>query len=163
MVTGATNFAQLATAGDIVFRSESNRVILASVLGNTAVAGGLCIYSTNVGVNVNLPVYHLDVNGISRSAIPISSISNSNATFGNNSYGIYYYITNSGFSNIIFTAVTPTPAAGWYILLRNNTGSYLSITPTGASAGLLASAFTIPPSNSITIAYDSTASTWVAF
>ena len=120
-------------------------------------------YLSNTGIGTTTPAYPLDVNGISRSAIPISSISNSNATFGNNSYGIYYYITNSGFSNIIFTSVTPTPAAGWYILLRNNTGSYLSITPTGASAGLLASAFTIPPSNSITIAYDSTASTWVAF
>ena len=141
--------------GGAFFASLSNAGALSNTGGTT--------YLASTGVGTISLAYPLDVYGIARSAIPISSISNSNATFGNNSYGIYYYITNSGFSNIIFTSVTPTPAAGWYILLRNNTGSYLSITPTGASAGLLASAFTIPPSNSVTVAYDAPLTTWVAF
>ena len=187
-VTALSNSGNLSNAGFISNNGILSNLTAAAYFQNTSNTGtfgvaGIATYSSNIvqnataayisnsgttylastGVGTISLAYPLDVYGIARSAIPISSISNSNATFGNNSYGIYYYITNSGFSNIIFTSVTPTPAAGWYILLRNNTGSYLSITPTGASAGLLASAFTIPPSNSVTVAYDAPLTTWVAF
>ena len=166
-VTAFSNSGNLSNAGFISNNGILSNTTAAAYFQNTSNTGTLGVagttYLASTGIGTITPLFPLDVYGISRSAIPISSISNSNATFGNNSYGIYYYITNSGFSNIIFTSVTPTPAAGWYILLRNNTGSYLSITPTGASAGLLASAFTIPPANSVTVAYDSTASTWVSF
>ena len=57
----------------------------------------------------------------------------------------------------------PSPAAGWYVTLRNNTGSYLSCTITGAVSSTPASPVTIPPSNSVTIAYDSATSLYVLF
>ena len=161
-VTGATNYSLLAAAGDTVIRSEGKNLILTSA--NTANGnaspwpGGICIYGQYTGVNTNTPAYPLDVNGISRSAIPISSICNTTATIGNNGYGIFYYITNSGFNTLIFAnAVSPpTPAAGWYISLRNNTGSYLSVSNTGTMTGLVASPFIIPPANTVTLAWDST-------
>jgi len=118
-----------------------------------------------VGVNCNAPAYQLDVNGIARSGIPISSLTGTYATFSNFSFGIYYYITNSAFSNIALTGTTapagtgtaaaPSIGTGWYVTLRNNTGSYLSITVSGTLSSTPASPFTIPPSNATTIAYDS--------
>ena len=108
--------------------------------------------------------YMLDVAGIARSGIPVSSLTGTSATFGANAFGIYYYITNSAFSNIGLyntsggstgTGGTAPPiGTGWYVTLRNNTGSYLSITVNGLLVSTPASPFTIPPSNSVTIAYD---------
>jgi hypothetical protein len=43
---------------------------------------------------------------------------------------------------------------GWYVTLRNNTGSYLSITVNGLLASTPASPFVIPPANAVSIAYD---------
>ena len=121
-------------------------------------------FASNVGVLCNSPSYPLDVYGIARSAIPVSSLTGTYATFSNFSYGIYYYITNSAFSNIALigttaptgtgTATAPSIGTGWYVTLRNNTGSYLSITVGGTLSSTPASPFTIPPSNSTTIAYD---------
>ena len=117
-----------------------------------------------VGINNSNPSYALDVAGIARSGIPVSSLTGTSATFGANAFGIYYYITNSAFSNIGLyntsggatgTGGTAPPiGTGWYVTLRNNTGSYLSITVNGLLASTPASPFTIPPSNSVTIAYD---------
>jgi hypothetical protein len=84
--------------------------------------------------------------------MPISSITGTVATFGSASYGIYYYISNSAFSNITLTSVTAF--TGWFVTLRNNTTSYLSVTVTGQTNSTPASPFTIPPSNATTIAYD---------
>ena len=187
-VTALSNSGNLSNAGFISNNGILSNLTAAAYFQNTSNTGtfgvaGIATHSSNIvqnataayisnsgttylastGVGTISLAYPLDVYGIARSAIPVSTITGTVGTFGNNSYGVYYYITNSGFNSIVFTSVTPTPSAGWYIVLRNNTGSYLSITTTGASAGLLASAFTIPPANSITIAYDAPLTTWVAF
>jgi hypothetical protein len=106
----------------------------------------------------------LDVAGIARSGIPVSSLTGTSATFGANAFGIYYYITNSAFSNIgLYNTsggatgtggTAPLIGTGWYVTLRNNTGSYLSITVNGLLASTPASPFVIPPANAVTIAYD---------
>jgi len=116
----------------------------------------------NIGVNCNAPAYQLDVNGIARASIPVSNIA-LNPTLTSASNGIYYYITNSAFSAITLPSSGVT--SGWFVTLRNNTGSYLSITIGGGTATLPASPFTIPPSNSVTIAYDgaSGVNTWIYF
>ena len=137
-----------------------------AIIENTG-GGGLLLNPLGATVGIgssNIPAYALDVYGIARSAIPVSNISGTSFAFTSNSYGIYYYITNSGFSNIALfntsAGATGTPGTappvgtGWYVTLRNNTGSYLSITVNGLLASTPASPFTIPPSNSVTIAYD---------
>jgi hypothetical protein len=107
----------------------------------------------NMGINVvSTPSFRLDVNGVGRMGMPVSSITGTVATFGTASYGIYYYISNSGFSNITLTSVTAF--TGWFVTLRNNTGSYLSVYVTGQTNSTPASPFSISPSNATTIAYD---------
>jgi len=72
------------------------------------------------------------------------------------SYGTYYYITNSLFSQV--TLPSPAPSAGdggAFWVLRNNTSIYLSITLT--NPGTLSSPLVIPPSNSATIVWSGTA------
>jgi len=139
--------------------------------GNVAVienTGGGALLINPGGASVSIGSsnnsYMLDVAGIARSGIPVSSLTGTSATFGANAFGIYYYITNSAFSNIGLyntsggstgTGGTAPPiGTGWYVTLRNNTGSYLSITVNGLLASTPASPFTIPPSNSVSIAYD---------
>ena len=122
------------------------------------------LLASSIGILTAAPSFPLDVAGIARSGIPISSLTGTSATFGANAFGIYYYITNSALSNIGLyntsggatgTGGTAPPiGTGWYVTLRNNTGSYLSITVNGLLASTPASPFTIPPSNSVTIAYD---------
>jgi hypothetical protein len=108
----------------------------------------------NMGINVTAinTSYRLDVNGIGRMGMPVSSITGTGATFGTASYGIYYYISNSGFSNITLTSVKAF--TGWIVTLRNNTTSYLSVYVTGQTNSTPASPFSISPSNATTIAYD---------
>ena len=158
--TRGSRIASIADGG-----SFGQSVGLVFQTGQNYVQERLRISATgNVGVNCNAPAYQLDVNGIARSGIPVSSLTGTSATFGANAFGIYYYITNSAFSNIGLyntsggatgTGGTAPPiGTGWYVTLRNNTGSYLSITVNGLLASTPASPFTIPPSNSVTIAYD---------
>ena len=136
-----------------------------AIIENTG-GGGLLLNPLGATVGIgssNIPSFPLDVFGVARSAIPISSLTGTSATFANSSYGIYYYITNSAFATINLVGGTPSPAAGWYVTLRNNTGSYLSCTITGAVSSTPASPVTIPPSNSVTIAYDNATSLYVLF
>jgi hypothetical protein len=137
----------------------------AAVIENT---GGGALLINPLGASVSIGSsnnsYMLDVAGIARSGIPVSSLTGTSATFGANAFGIYYYITNSAFSNIgLYNTsggatgtggTAPLIGTGWYVTLRNNTGSYLSITVNGLLASTPASPFTIPPANSVTIAYD---------
>jgi hypothetical protein len=114
-----------------------------------------------VGVLCNAPLYAFDVNGITRTAVPVSSITGTSATFANNSFGTYYYITNSSFATI--TINTSSPLGGWFVTLRNNTGAYLSCTVGGTGSGLPASPQVIAPATSLTMAWDSSTSAFVLF
>jgi hypothetical protein len=108
----------------------------------------------NMSLSVSSPTssFRLDVNGIGRMGMPVSSITGTVATFGTASYGINYYISNSNFSNITLTNVTAFK--GWFVTLRNNTTSNFSVAVTGQTNSTPATPFTIATSNSITIAYD---------
>jgi hypothetical protein len=137
----------------------------AAVIENTG-GGALLINPGGASVSIGSSnnSYMLDVAGIARSGIPVSSLTGTSATFGANAFGIYYYITNSAFSNIgLYNTsggatgtggTAPLIGTGWYVTLRNNTGSYLSITVNGLLASTPASPFVIPPANAVTIAYD---------
>jgi hypothetical protein len=109
-------------------------------------------YVSSIGVNNFEPSFPLDVNGIARSGIPVSSITDTSADFGLTGFGISYYITDASFSGI--TLPTTDPESGWFITLRNNTGGTLSITISGTNSKIPASPFTIAPDNSVSLAYD---------
>ena len=172
--TGAGNYGNTVRWGIMTSNSGNNNG--ASLLINNMTISGVNGYNgslnistavtiatnNNVGIGTT-PSFPLDVFGVARSAIPISSLTGTSATFLNSNYGIYYYITNSAFATINLVGGTPSPAAGWYVTLRNNTGSYLSCTITGAVSSTPASPVTIPPSNSVTIAYDNATSLYVLF
>jgi hypothetical protein len=176
--TSAANYVVKCemTGANLMVRQSANGATVA-VIENTA-SGGILLNPIGttagyIGINSSNISFPLDVYGIARSAIPVSSISGTFATFGAGSFGIYYYITNSGFSNIALyntsggatgTAGTAPPlGTGWYITLRNNTGSYLSITVNGILTSTPASPFVIPPSNATTLAYDSSVSSYIFF
>jgi len=92
----------------------------------------------------------------------ISSLCNTSATFASSSYGVNFYITNSTFSLINLVGGTgsgtggtnPTPLQGWFVRLRNNSGSNLSIDIGGLLNSTPKSPLTIAPQNSVIIAYD---------
>jgi hypothetical protein len=164
--TSAANYVVKCEMGGANFMiRQSANAASSAVIENT---GGGALLINPLGASVSIGSsnnsYMLDVAGIARSGIPVSSLTGTSATFGANAFGIYYYITNSAFSNIGLyntsggatgTGGTAPPiGTGWYVTLRNNTGSYLSITVNGLLASTPASPFTIPPSNSVTIAYD---------
>lgn len=153
------------TGANFIIRQSANASAIA-VIENTGGGGMLLnpLGTGNIGIGSSNNSYMLDVAGIARSGIPVSSLTGTSATFGANAFGIYYYITNSAFSNIgLYNTsggatgtggTAPLIGTGWYVTLRNNTGSYLSITVNGLLVSTPASPFTIPPSNSVTIAYD---------
>jgi hypothetical protein len=164
--TSAANYVVKCemTGANFIIRQSANAATIA-VIENTGGGGMLLnpLGTGNVGIGSSNISFPLDVFGAARSGIPISSLTGTSATFANSSYGIYYYITNSAFATINLVGGAPSPAAGWYVTLRNNTGSYLSCTITGAVSSTPASPVTIPPSNSVTIAYDNSTSLYVLF
>jgi hypothetical protein len=173
MAGGSGQYALNTLAGDVILcASNSGNTTERMFITNNS-CNNLVLSNGYVGVNCNAPAYTLDVNGIARSAIPVSSITGTYATFGANSFGIYYYITNSAFSNIALyntsggatgtSGTAPPVGTGWYITLRNNTGSYLSITVNGILTSTPASPFVIPPSNATTLVYDSSVSSYIFF
>ena len=119
-----------------------------------------------VGIGCNAPWYTLDVTGVGRTGMPVSTLCNVTANVGLTGFGIYYYITNSGFSNIVLPSTDPS-FGGWFVTLRNNTGVTLSVTITGTNSKIPASPFSIPPQNSVSLAYDTAPPTggcnWVYF
>jgi hypothetical protein len=173
MAGGSGQYAFNTVAGDVILcASNAGNTTERMFITNNA-CNNLVLSNGSVGVNCNSPAFQLDVYGIARSAIPVSSISGTFATFGASAFGIYYYITNSGFSNIALYntsggatgtgGTAPPVGTGWYITLRNNTGSYLSITVNGILTSTPASPFVIPPSNATTIAYDNSVSSYIFF
>jgi len=111
----------------------------------------------NVGIGFSTPLYTLDVNGLGRSRIIISTLT-TNPTFAANSYGTYYNMSNTGITG----ATLPSPALtaadnGWFVVMRNNTSVTLNMTWSGTTTGLPASSNTIPASNSLTLAWNGSA------
>ena len=124
------------------------------------------LLASSIGILTAAPSFPLDVFGSSRSGMPVSSLCNVAANIGLTGFGIFYYITNSGFNSLVLPTTDPA-FSGWFVTLRNNTGSYLSVTITGTNSKIPASPFSIPPQNCVSLAYDtnppSGGSNWVYF
>ena len=124
------------------------------------------LLASSIGILTVAPSFPLDVFGASRAGMPVSSLCNIQANIGLTGFGIFYYITNSGFNSLVLPTTDPS-FSGWFVTLRNNTGSYLSVTITGTNSKIPASPFSIPPANSVSLAYDTApptgGSNWVYF
>jgi hypothetical protein len=123
-----------------------------SVLSGAAGGGTL---DGNVGIGYSTPLYKLDVNGLGRTRIIISTVT-TNMTFAANSFGTYYNLSNTG----ITAATLPTLATadnGWFVVLRNNTSVTLNVSWGATFTGLPASSNTIPASNSVTVTWNGSA------
>jgi hypothetical protein len=77
------------------------------------------------------------------------------------SRGTFYNITNSGFTTLTTPSGTITDGAFW--VLRNNTSTYLSITPSGGNTGGLPIPFFIPPSNSVTLVWITSTTSFILY
>ena len=97
--------------------------------------------------------------GPTPTTITTSPISATSLTVGTSA--TFYNLTNSGFSSLTLPASTPSDGTFW--VLRNNSGSYISITTlTNTSTGL-STPLVIPPSNSVTLVWNNTNTTYYLF
>jgi hypothetical protein len=134
------------------------RIALASIPVDSAPARYLTADATTGQIKY---VASVGSGGGSSTTISISNISTTTTLTSTTSpaitsanIGTYFNITNSAFSAVTLPTVT-TNGAFW--VFRNNTSAYLSITITYTSGSGIISPVTIPPYNSITIAWNATA------
>ncbi len=121
--------------------------------GYAAVGTGTAPGFTGMNVNGGLSL----ANGFRPRYAAVTGTTLSNTTTPailTTNYGTHFYITNSGFSNVTLPASLWPVDSNAYWVLRNATGSYLSVstTYTGTGGGS-ASTLTIPPANSTTIMF----------
>jgi hypothetical protein len=96
------------------------------------------ILTSSIGVNntQNAANFSLDVNGPSQSAIYYSSLTTGGTltiTMNTTTFGIFYNIGTAGTYTVNLPSTQPASNIGKYNVLRNNTGSALTITVTGSS------------------------------
>jgi hypothetical protein len=82
--------------------------------------------------------------------VNVFTVSATSLTLTTASAGFYYYLSNSGFSNITLPLSVPT-VAGLFWTLRNATGSYLSATVQNSPNAI--SPLVLSPSNNTTLVY----------
>ena len=113
--------------------------------------------SRGVGIGTSAPRALLDVAGPIYGRLPVFDVSltTQTLTVGVNDNS-YFYIRNSGFSNIVTPASTTTAQGGMFWTFKNSTSSFLSVTL--ANTLSLASPISIAPSNAITLTVSPTAS-----
>jgi hypothetical protein len=113
----------------------------------------------NVGIGTSVPRSYnaytaLDVAGAIYGRVPLTIIAGTSLDIATNpdlSANSYFYITNSGFSNLVAPASSyvTTARGGQFYSLKNTTSSYLSVTVTN-NLNIL-SPISIPPSNNVTL------------
>ncbi len=109
----------------------------------------------NVGIGFSTPLYKLDVDGLGRTRIILSTVT-TNMTFAANSFGTYYNMSNTGITAATLPALLAADN-GWFIVLRNNTSVSINVAWGANNAGLPASSNTIPASNSVTVTWNGSA------
>ena len=156
-VFGANNYVNLYWDG------ASNYITSAGDPRAWASNGGVFLSNSNVGIGTTVPrsgfqsnsatsgIRALDVSGQVFGRLPIFIVSNTTLDVDTNynAYqNTYFYITNSGFSNLTVPSTLSTSNGGTFFQLKNSTTSSLSITITG-SVGIT-SPVSISPSNALT-------------
>lgn len=115
--------------------------------------------SGDVGVNTTAPRFYnlapaLDVSGAIFGRLPVTLVTGTTFDLATNpdiSANSYFYITNSGFSNLSAPASSYviTSRGGQFYSFKNATSSYLSVTVTNNLN--ITSPVVIPPSNNMTL------------
>jgi hypothetical protein len=141
-VSGTISSTNLSVAGTI---SATNTYVVSNVgVRTTNPQGPLDISvagnNSTFGAYIRVPLY---------TRIPISNVATSTLTVASSGYGTYYSLENPLFSNITLPASTVSADGGAFWLLRNNTGTYMSITVTNTLT--LTSPLALPPGNNATI------------
>jgi hypothetical protein len=105
------------------------------------------------------PTGAIGATGSIPTTIPTTLNSTTTLTLG--SSATFYNLTNSGFNTLVLPASTPADGTFW--VLRNNSGSYISITTlTNTSTGIT-NPLVIPPSNSVTLIWNNANTTYYLF
>jgi hypothetical protein len=148
--TGGATIAGSTTAGNLLTATGTS----SGVFGNADLSFSSSILGVTGGIRLT--------NGYRPLYAVVTSNSLTTATtpaITSNNYGTHFYITNSGFATLTLPPSTWPRDANAYWVLRNATGTYLSVntTYTGTTNGG-ASALTIPPANSVAIMFVSNTS-----
>jgi len=96
-------------------------------------------------------IYSLDVSGQVFGRLPVFVVSTTtlDLSANYNAYAnTYFYLTNSGFSNVTIPTASAVTAGGTFFQLKNSTTAYMSVIITGTVG--ITSPVTIAPSNAIT-------------
>ena len=155
-VAGATGvFTYNYTTGTLTTSAlvVSNNTTLSSLVATSTVT----LSSLTSGTVTNVLTYNTGTGSVGYGAITtgpptsvnVFTVSATSLTLTTASAGFYYYLSNSGFSNLTLPATLPT-AAGTFWTLRNATSSYLSVTIVNNVN--LATPLILTPSNNTTIA-----------
>ena len=134
--------------------SDASFNLIASATSNIVFSPGT---SRGVGIGTSAPRALLDVAGPIYGRLPVFDVSltTQTLTVGVNDNS-YFYIRNSGFSNIVTPASTTTAQGGMFWTFKNSTSSFLSVTL--ANTLSLASPISIAPSNAVTLTVSPTSS-----
>ena len=152
-VAGATGlFTYNYTTGTLTTSAlaVSNNATLSSLVVSSAVT----LSSLTSGTVTNVLTYNTGTGAVGYgvvgppTSVNVFTVSATSLTLATASAGFYYYLSNSGFSNITLPATVPT-TAGTFWTLRNATSSYLSVTV--ANNANLATPLILTPSNNTTI------------
>jgi hypothetical protein len=96
-------------------------------------------------------------------SISTSTVSGTTLTLDVAAAGRFYNLINSGFNTLSLPTPPPT-IEGLFWVLRNNTSTYISISsfPAGTTTGI-PNPLVIPPSNSVTLVWTTTGTTYILY
>lgn len=136
--------------------SITGQNVFTTVLSTTTAALSTVNVTGQMGIGrVPFSTLSLDVNGMFRGKLFISTVTTTALTVLPDSYGIYHNLTNTGFNALTLTSLAGINSNfGWYVLLRNSTGTPFSVTLAGASCNNIPSPLPMAPSTNTTLSWD---------
>lgn len=173
--TASTNFITLSTNVGDLFENGINTMVLSNTYDNVKLLagpnnrwytlGGTIMPAASIGTlrsgitQTGLLFPRMSVVAVTGTALTSSSSPALNTVQS----GVHYNITNSGFNS--FTCPSGL-IEGFFYVLRNNTGGYLTCTQTGGLNPNISGIITIPPGTSVTLVFSTTTgntNSWVIF
>jgi hypothetical protein len=132
-------------ANSIVLNAQTNTAL------NPATTGFFVAPVRSVA-NANPVSFNTSTNEFTYSAyspLPLSNITATSLTVTTETYGTYYYITDTGFDSLTLPSTAPTDTGAFWVI-RNATSTYLSVTVYNNNN--IISPISIPGGTSVTVA-----------